>query len=113
MYVFLNSIETQDFGHLCKNDLSLVCSSITFQVQSTSSCVLQGVVANFLLDTGKLDVIFLVILRTYLRKFVFHSFACLVPDPWIDEFEHSKDVCGLTFEFGAVVVNWLNFQKYY
>ena len=32
-------------------------------------------------------------------------------DPWINELEHSKDICGLTFEFGAVDVNSFNFFR--
>ena len=30
-------------------------------------------------------------------------------DHKIDEFKHSKSICGLTFEFGAVIVNSVNF----
>ena len=46
-------------------------------------------------------------------NFGFKSFARLVSDPLIDDFEHSKDVCVLTFDFGAVDVNSFNFQKSY
>ena len=38
-----------------------------------------------------------------------HSLSWITSDPLIDEFEHSKDVCGLIFEFGAVHVNSFNF----
>ena len=46
-------------------------------------------------------------------KYGFDSHASLGSDHFIDEFEHSKEICGLPFEFGAVDENSLNFQKSY
>ena len=46
-------------------------------------------------------------------KYGFDNHASLGSDLFIDEFEHSKEICGLTFQFGTVVENSFEFQKSY
>ena len=60
-----------------------------------------------------LAVIFLEILWYEFAFCGLHNASCLESDQFIDEFEHSKDNCGLTFEFRAVDENSFNFQKSY
>ena len=68
---------------------------------------------GFLSNTDTLDAFFCSVLWNYLVKFGFHSHVFFVSDLLIDEFKHSKDICGLTFVFGAVIEIFFNFQKYY